>query len=82
MVIFYSFYINCLIYSVDNYCDCAKILGNSIGTGSDDRSCKLFDIRCCAEVNNFGHIKVMSGVTSVQFSRYKFTSNLLFNSYH
>lgn len=42
--------------------------GNAIGTGSDDSSCRLFDIRAFCEVNQFGNDKILCGITSVSFS--------------
>uniref|UniRef100_A0A7S2WC44 Guanine nucleotide-binding protein subunit beta n=1 Tax=Mucochytrium quahogii TaxID=96639 RepID=A0A7S2WC44_9STRA len=42
--------------------------GNALGTGSDDSSCKLFDIRACREVNSYGVDSIVCGVTSVDFS--------------
>eukprot|EP00953_Heterococcus_sp_UTEX-ZZ885_P032911 17154-Heterococcus_DN1.PRE.1 len=43
--------------------------GKSFGTGSDDSSCRLFDMRCYGEVNYFGNDKILCGITSVAFSR-------------
>jgi guanine nucleotide-binding protein G(I)/G(S)/G(T) subunit beta-1 len=52
--------------------------GNSIGTGSDDSSCRLFDMRCYGEVNCFGSDRILCGITSVAFSR---SGRLLFAGY-
>ena len=38
--------------------------GNAVGTGSDDSSCRLFDLRCYDEVNQFGNDKILCGITS------------------
>ncbi|CAM9293897.1 unnamed protein product [Chrysoparadoxa australica] len=52
--------------------------GKSIGTGSDDSSCRLFDMRCYGEVNYFGNDKILCGITSVAFS---LSGRLLFAGY-
>lgn len=52
--------------------------GNAIGTGSDDSSCRLFDLRCYDEVNQFGNDKILCGITSVAFSN---SGRLLFAGY-
>ena len=52
--------------------------GKAFGTGSDDSTCRLFDMRCYAEVNKFGHDKILCGITSVDFSR---SGRLLFAGY-
>ena len=38
--------------------------GNAIGTGSDDTSCRIFDMRCASELGAFGTPKIISGITS------------------
>jgi guanine nucleotide-binding protein G(I)/G(S)/G(T) subunit beta-1 len=38
--------------------------GNAIGTGSDDTSCRLFDMRCASELGVFGTPQILSGITS------------------
>ena len=43
--------------------------GNAVVTGSDDTTCRVFDIRCSGEVSNLGSDKVVCGVTSVDFSK-------------
>lgn len=43
--------------------------GNAIASGSDDATCRIFDSRCCGEVNCLGNNKVVTPVTSVQFSK-------------
>lgn len=52
--------------------------GYSIGTGSDDSSCRLFDIRCYGEVANFSGEQISCGITSVGFS---LSGRLLFAGY-
>jgi len=52
--------------------------GKAFGTGSDDSSCRLFDMRCYGEVNNFGSDKILCGITSVAFSA---SGRLLFSGY-
>ena len=43
--------------------------GNAVGTGSDDSSCRLFDLRAYAQVAEFGDEKILCGITSVAFSK-------------
>lgn len=43
--------------------------GNAFGTGSDDSSCRLFDLRSYGQVNEFGNGRILCGITSVSFSR-------------
>lgn len=43
--------------------------GNAVASGSDDSSCRLFDIRACAAVNIFTEERIQCGVTDIQFSR-------------
>uniref|UniRef100_A0A6U5JG09 Uncharacterized protein n=1 Tax=Corethron hystrix TaxID=216773 RepID=A0A6U5JG09_9STRA len=52
--------------------------GNSFGTGSDDSSCRLFDLRCYNQVNSFVHDKILCGITSVAFSK---SGRILFAGY-
>jgi len=52
--------------------------GKAFGTGSDDSSCRLFDIRACAEVCEFKNDMVLCGITSVSFSR---SGRVLFAGY-
>ena len=52
--------------------------GKAFGTGSDDSSCRLFDLRCYNEVNIFGNEKILCGITSVAFSK---SGRLLFAGY-
>lgn len=52
--------------------------GNAIGTGSDDHSCRLFDMRSYGQVNVFRSDKIASGITSVAFSK---SGRLLFGGY-
>jgi guanine nucleotide-binding protein G(I)/G(S)/G(T) subunit beta-1 len=42
--------------------------GNAFGTGSDDASCRLFDLRSYRQMNFFASDKTVSGITSVAFS--------------
>ncbi len=42
--------------------------GAAFGTGSDDSTCRVFDLRSYGAVNVFGNDKIVSGVTSVAFS--------------
>ncbi len=43
--------------------------GTAFVTGSDDSSCRLFDLRACAELNVFGSDKILCGITSVTASK-------------
>lgn len=52
--------------------------GHAFATGSDDFTCRLFDIRADQGVATYAHESVMSGVTSVAFSR---SGRLLFAGY-
>jgi guanine nucleotide-binding protein G(I)/G(S)/G(T) subunit beta-1 len=52
--------------------------GKSVGTGSDDSSCRFFDMRSCAQVSQFKANLVSCGVTSVSFSK---SGRLLFAGY-
>lgn len=52
--------------------------GKCFGTGSDDSSCRLFDMRAVAEVSVFQNDMVLCGITSVAFSR---SGRLLFAGY-
>jgi len=42
--------------------------GLAFGTGSDDASCRLFDIRADREMMNYANESIMCGITSVAFS--------------
>lgn len=42
--------------------------GDAFATGSDDASCKLFDLRADRELNTFAHDNILCGITSVAFS--------------
>ena len=52
--------------------------GNAFGTGSDDSTCRLFDMRSYGEVNKFGTDSIKCGITSVAFSK---SGRLLFGGY-
>eukprot|EP01090_Pellita_catalonica_P018550 TRINITY_DN6038_c0_g1_i1.p1 TRINITY_DN6038_c0_g1~~TRINITY_DN6038_c0_g1_i1.p1 ORF type:complete len:347 (-),score=34.02 TRINITY_DN6038_c0_g1_i1:132-1172(-) len=43
--------------------------GLSFGTGSDDASCRLFDIRADRELMHYTHDNILCGITSVSFSK-------------
>jgi len=58
--------------------------GKAFGTGSDDASCRLFDIRTNAEACCYTHDKILCGITSVHFSnsgRFYFAGYDDFNCY-
>lgn len=52
--------------------------GHAIGTGSDDSSCRLWDLRAVCELNQYGNDRILCGITSVEFSR---SGRLLFAGY-
>lgn len=52
--------------------------GYSVGTGSDDSTCRIFDLRCYGEVAAFGTEGITCGITSVSFSK---SGRLLFAGY-
>lgn len=52
--------------------------GHAFGTGSDDSTCRIFDMRCYGEVNKFELPGVQCGITSVSFSK---SGRLLFAGY-
>lgn len=52
--------------------------GKAFGTGSDDSTCRFFDIRACAQVSEFKNDMVLCGITSVSFSK---SGRLLFAGY-
>eukprot|EP00002_Diphylleia_rotans_P038071 TRINITY_DN85_c2_g1_i1.p1 TRINITY_DN85_c2_g1~~TRINITY_DN85_c2_g1_i1.p1 ORF type:complete len:347 (-),score=65.79 TRINITY_DN85_c2_g1_i1:580-1620(-) len=58
--------------------------GNAFGTGSDDASCKLFDIRADRELVSYTNEHILCGITSVAFSlsgRFLFAGYDDFNCY-
>jgi len=58
--------------------------GNAFSTGSDDASCRLFDLRCSAELQQYTHDKILCGITSVAHSisgRFLFAGYDDFNCY-
>jgi len=52
--------------------------GTAFGTGSDDATCRLFDIRSDQEVMCYAHDNIICGITSVGFSK---SGRLLFAGY-
>lgn len=52
--------------------------GKAFGTGSDDSSCRIFDMRAVSELVCFQNEMVLCGVTSVAFSK---SGRLLFAGY-
>jgi guanine nucleotide-binding protein G(I)/G(S)/G(T) subunit beta-1 len=52
--------------------------GKSFGTGSDDTTCRFFDIRSCSQVCEFRNDNIVCGITSVAFSR---SGRLMFAGY-
>lgn len=52
--------------------------GFAFGSGSDDATCRLWDIRACQQVNIFKNQGVLCGITSVEFSR---SGRILFGGY-
>lgn len=52
--------------------------GKTVGTGSDDSACKIFDMRSCAEICHFEDNIGFGGTTAVSFSK---SGRLLFSGY-
>jgi len=52
--------------------------GDAFGTGSDDASCRLFDLRADRELNQYASNNILCGITSVAFSG---SGRLLFAGY-
>jgi guanine nucleotide-binding protein G(I)/G(S)/G(T) subunit beta-1 len=52
--------------------------GMAVGTGSDDASCRLFDLRADREMNVYQSENILHGITSVGFS---ISGRLLFAGY-
>jgi len=52
--------------------------GDAFATGSDDASCRLFDIRADRELNSYTHDNILCGITSVAFS---ISGRILFGGY-
>lgn len=52
--------------------------GYAFGTGSDDASCRLFDVRADRELNCYASNNIMCGITSIAFS---ISGRLLFAGY-
>lgn len=43
--------------------------GNAFATGSDDATCRLFDLRADQELMVYSHDNIICGITSVSFSK-------------
>lgn len=52
--------------------------GDAFATGSDDASCRLFDLRADRELNSFIHDNILCAITSVAFS---ISGRILFGGY-
>ena len=52
--------------------------GFAFTTGSDDATCRLFDIRADQEIGMYSHDNIICGITSVAFSK---SGRLLFGGY-
>jgi guanine nucleotide-binding protein G(I)/G(S)/G(T) subunit beta-1 len=52
--------------------------GTAIGTGSDDSSCRLWDLRAVCEMNQYRNDRIVCGVTCIDFSK---SGRLLFVGY-
>lgn len=52
--------------------------GKCFGTGSDDSSCRMFDLRCFGQVAELATDKILCGVTSVSFTK---SGRFLFGGY-
>lgn len=60
--------------------NCVAFMSNgfTFASGSDDASCRMFDIRCHQEINNMRQTTMVTGLTSVDFSK---SGRLLFAAY-
>ena len=47
--------VNCVTFFPD---------GKAIGTGSDDTSCRIFDVRCASELSVLGTSQILSSISS------------------
>ena len=52
--------------------------GDAFGSGSDDASCRLFDLRADRELHQYTHDNILCGVTSIAFS---LSGRLMFAGY-
>lgn len=54
-----------------NLCLCLQFFpnGNAFATGSDDATCRLFDLRADQELMVYSHDNIICGITSVAFSK-------------
>jgi guanine nucleotide-binding protein G(I)/G(S)/G(T) subunit beta-1 len=52
--------------------------GFAVGTGSDDSTCRFFDLRACEQIIEFKNDGVLCGITSVTFSQ---SGRILFAGY-
>lgn len=52
--------------------------GDTIASGSDDSTCRLFDVRAAASINTFQSERIMCGITSISVSK---SGRLLFAGY-
>lgn len=54
----------CLLFSFQFFPN-----GNAFATGSDDATCRLFDLRADQELMVYSHDNIICGITSVAFSK-------------
>ena len=52
--------------------------GLAFATGSDDSTCRIFDVRCYSDIGKFVSEKILCGITSVAFS---LSGRILFAGY-
>jgi guanine nucleotide-binding protein G(I)/G(S)/G(T) subunit beta-1 len=52
--------------------------GNAFGTGSDDSSCRLYDLRAYKQLNKYSDNGILCGITSIAFSK---SGSWLFGGY-
>lgn len=52
--------VNCVAFFPD---------GQSVGSGSDDSTCRLFDIRAARQIQKYEDDNILSGVTSIDFTK-------------
>ena len=60
---------NELKQSIIHHCHQFFPNGYAFATGSDDATCRLFDIRADQELSLYSHDNIICGITSVAFSK-------------
>lgn len=68
---FHSTFQNCVYIIGFQLCSFFQFFpnGNAFTTGSDDATCRLFDLRADQELMMYSHDNIICGITSVAFSK-------------